>query len=142
MSLIGNVSTNVFFLFLFLKIFVASKLWQFFPFLRFLSQIYTREKNFRFFSQEHSQPVCQNSPQKLITGLNHCSLVWVIIQTMEPPMPFLIRFLRKIQTWSYLEMGSNSTQNIAQDQSSIGGWAVLVLYGLQTVKIEPLSKTI
>jgi hypothetical protein len=46
-----------------------------------------------------------NSTQKLITGLNHCSLVWVIIQTMEPPMPFLIRFLRKIETWCIWKWG-------------------------------------
>jgi hypothetical protein len=39
-------------------------------------------------------------------------------------------------------MRSNSTSNIAQDWRSIGGWAVLVLYELQSVKIEPVSKTI
>ncbi len=50
---------------------------------------------------------------------------------------------KKIQTWPYLEIGySYSTYNIAQDWRSIGGWAALVLYRLQTVKIEPLSKTI
>jgi hypothetical protein len=54
MSLIGNLGTNVFHMFLVFLIFVVSRLWQFFPFLRLLSQIYTREKNIKFFSQKHS----------------------------------------------------------------------------------------
>ncbi len=58
--LISPTRKEVFFCFFF-PILVVSKLWQFFPFLRLLSQIYTRAKNIRFFPKKicsHAGKIC------------------------------------------------------------------------------------
>ncbi len=126
---------------MFFSIFVVSKLWQIFPvFETSFSNLYKR-KEYLIFSQKHSQPHCENSPQKIITGLNHCSLVWVIIQTMKPPLPFLIRFLRKkLKLGPIWKLGPI----LPRTQLKIGGvfevWQYWCCMNYKLLKLNPCLK--
>ncbi len=95
--------------------------------LTLLSEIYRREKNIRFFFPKTFLATLPKFAPKINHWPNHCSLVWVLIQTMEPPMPFLIRFLRKN---SNLVLFGNGVQFYLEHSSRLDAYwrSVLVVY--------------